>query len=202
MHMRWREGWGMQSHCSSHVLPWRLHETRPHWLATDTAATDHLQQWHVEGITFRKDEYVKVMRISFSHCYCPYPSNIKSDRDHAQAQQLMSAVCAVLPSSGLTCFWDTAGQSSVLMPMTVGDTQNCIADVQSLVVYSATNPSLPLSVAQICAIDVDGEDFRQIICKQEEVQLITAKLNRLPGIRVPVCCGQVYTTDISPALPF
>ena len=61
--------------------------------------------------------------------------------------------------------------------MTDGDTQNCIADVQSLVVYSATNPSLPPSVAQICAIDVDGEDFRQIICKQEEAQLITAKLS-------------------------
>ena len=43
--------------------------------------------------------------------------------------------------------------------MSVGDTQNCIADVQSLVVYSATNPSLPPSVAQISAIDVDSEYF-------------------------------------------
>ena len=73
------------------------------------------------------------------------------------------------------CFWDTAGQSSVVMPMTVGDTQNCIVDMQSLVVHSVTNPSLPPSVAQMSAIDVDGEDFREIICKQEEAQVITAK---------------------------
>ena len=137
-------------------------------LPTDTAATDHLQQWHVppkhdvsaqpvEGIKFGKDEYGKVVRTSFSHHYCPYSSNDKSNHDHAQ--QLISAVCAVMPSSGLTHFWDTAGESSVVMPMTVGDTQNCIADVQSLVVYSVTNPSLPASVAQISVIDVNSEDF-------------------------------------------
>ena len=84
-------------------------------LSMETAATDHLQQWHVppkrdvsaqpvEGITFRKDEYGKVMRASFSHRYCPYPSDDKSNHDHAQAQQLISTVCAVLPSSGLTHF--------------------------------------------------------------------------------------------------
>ena len=39
---------------------------------------------------------------------------------------------------------------------------NCIAAVQSLVVYSATNPSLPPSVAQISAFDVDSEDFQEI----------------------------------------
>ena len=61
--------------------------------------------------------------------------------------------------------------------MTVGDTQNCIADVQSLVVDRATNPSLPPSVAQTSAIEVEGEDFREIICKQEEAQVITAKLS-------------------------
>ena len=61
--------------------------------------------------------------------------------------------------------------------MSLGDTQNCIADVQSLVFYSATNPSLPPSVAQMSAIDVDSEDFREIICKQEEAQVITAKLS-------------------------
>ena len=61
--------------------------------------------------------------------------------------------------------------------MTVGDTQNCIADVQSLVVYSATNSSLPPSVAQISAIYVDSESFQQIICKLEEAQVITAKLS-------------------------
>ena len=157
-------------------------------LPTDTAATDHLQQWHVppkrdvsaqpvEGITFRKAEYGKVLRTSFGHRYCPYPSDNKSNHDRAQAQQLISTVCAVLPSSGLTHFWDTAGQSSVVVPMSLSDTQNCIADVQSLVFYSATNPSLPPSVAQMSAIDVDSEDFREIICKQEEAQVITAKLS-------------------------
>ena len=157
-------------------------------LPTDTAATDHLQQWHVppkhdvsaqpmEGITFRKAEYGKVVRTSFGHRYCPYPSKGKSNHDHAQTQQLISTVCAVLPSSGLSHVWNTAGQSSVVMPMSVGDIQNCIADVQSLVFYSATNPSLPPSVAQISAIDVDSEDFREIICKQEEAQVITAKLS-------------------------
>ena len=55
--------------------------------------------------------------------------------------------------------------------MSFGDAHNCIADVQFLVFYSATNPS----VAQISAIDVDSEHFREIICKQEEV--ITAKLS-------------------------
>ena len=131
----------------------------------------------VEGITFRKAEYGKVLHTSFGHRYCPYPSDNKSNHDHAQAQQLISTVCAVLPSSGLTHFWDTAGQSSVVVPMSLGDTQNCIADVQSLVFYSATNPSLPPSVAQMSAIDVDSEDFREIICKQEEAQVITAKLS-------------------------
>ena len=151
-------------------------------LPTDTTAIDHLQEWHVppkcdvsaqlvEGIVFRKDEYVKVMRTSFGHHYCLHPSDAESNHYHAQAQQLISAVCAVLPSSGLTRFWNTAGQSSVVMPMTVGDTQNCIAVVQSLVVYSATNPSLPPAVAQMSTIDVDDEDF----CKQEEAQVITAK---------------------------
>ena len=53
-------------------------------LPTDTGATDHLQQWHVppkrdvsaqsvEGITFRKAEYGKVVHWSFSR-YCLYPS--------------------------------------------------------------------------------------------------------------------------------
>ena len=118
----------------------------------------------VEGITFRKAEYGKVVRTSFGHRYCLYPSDDKSNHDHARAQQLISTICAVLPSSGLTHFWDTAGKSSVVMPMTVGDTQNSIADVQALVVYSATNPSLPPSVAQISAIHVDSEHFQEIIC--------------------------------------
>ena len=43
--------------------------------------------------------------------------------------------------------------------------------------YSATNPSLPPSVAQISAIDVDSEDLLQIICKQEEAQVNIAKLS-------------------------
>jgi len=54
-------------------------------LPTNTAATDRLQQWHVppkrdvsaqpvEGITFRKAEYGKVVCTSFIHHYCPYPS--------------------------------------------------------------------------------------------------------------------------------
>ena len=51
------------------------------------------------------------------------PLDDKSNHDHAQAQQLISTVCAVLPSSGLTHFWDTAGQSSVVMPMTASDTK-------------------------------------------------------------------------------
>ena len=52
-------------------------------LPTDTTATDHLQQWHVgkcdvsaqpvEGTTFRKAEYGKVVRISFGHRYCHTP---------------------------------------------------------------------------------------------------------------------------------
>ena len=111
-------------------------------LSTETAATNHLQQWHgppkrdvsaqpVEGIMFRKDKYGKVMRASFSHRYYPYPSDDKSNHDHAQAQQLISTVCAVLPSSGLTRFWDTAGQSSVVMPMTVSDSQFASARVAS-----------------------------------------------------------------------
>ena len=73
----------------------------------------------------------------------------------------MSAVCAVLPSSGLTHFWDTAGQSSVVMPMTASDTQNGIADVQFLIVYSATNPSLSPSVAQISALMLIVKDFER-----------------------------------------
>ena len=78
----------------------------------------------------------------------PVSFDAKSNYDHAQAQQLVSTICAVCQ-----------GQSSDVMPMSVGDTQNCIADVQSLVVYSATNPSLPPSVAQISAIDVDSDYF-------------------------------------------
>ena len=39
------------------------------------------------------------------------------------------------------------------------------------------NPSLPLYVAQLSAIDVDSEDFREIIGKQKETQAITAKLS-------------------------
>ena len=67
-------------------------------LPTDTAATDHLQQWHVppkhdvsvqpvEGITFRKAEYGKVVCTSLGHRYCPYPSDNKSNHDHAAANQ-------------------------------------------------------------------------------------------------------------------
>ena len=89
-------------------------------LPTNTAATNHLQQWHVPpkhdvfaqpmvGIVFRKTEYGKVVCTSFGHHYCLCPSNAKSNHDHAQAQTAISAVCAVLPSSGLTYFWDTAG---------------------------------------------------------------------------------------------
>ena len=77
--------------------------------------TMHLQQWHVhtkcdvsaqpvECITFRKVEYGKVVRISFGHHYCPYPSNAKFYHDHVQAQQLIITVCAVLPSSEQTHF--------------------------------------------------------------------------------------------------
>ena len=47
----------------------------------------------VEGIMFRKDEYVKVMCTSFGHHYCLYPSNAESNHDHAQAQQLISMCC-------------------------------------------------------------------------------------------------------------
>ena len=53
----------------------------------------------------------------------------------------------------------TVGQSSDVMPMSVGNTQDCIADVQSLVVYSAMDSSLPPSFAQISAVDVDSEYF-------------------------------------------
>ena len=69
-------------------------------LPTDTAATVHLQQWHaplsvifsaqpVEGITFRKVKYGRVVCTSFGHRYCPYSSDAKSNHDHAQAQQLI-----------------------------------------------------------------------------------------------------------------
>ena len=75
-------------------------------LPTDTAATDNLQQWHVplkrdvsaqsvEGITFRKAEHGKVVRTSFGHHYCPYPSDDKSNHSHAQTHQLINTVCAV-----------------------------------------------------------------------------------------------------------
>ena len=68
---------------------------------TDTAATDHLQHWHVpprhdvsarpvEGITNRKAEYGKVVHWFFGHRYGLYPFNAKSNYDHAQAQQLVS----------------------------------------------------------------------------------------------------------------
>ena len=43
----------------------------------------------VEGITFRKVEYGRVVCASFGHHYCPYPSDAKSNHDHAQAQQLI-----------------------------------------------------------------------------------------------------------------
>ena len=59
------------------------------------------------SLKFRKDEYGKVVCTSFGHRYCPYPSNDKSNHDHARVQQLISTVCAALPSSGLTHFWDT-----------------------------------------------------------------------------------------------
>ena len=52
-------------------------------LPTDTTATDHLQQRHVgkcdvsaqtvEGMTFRKAEYGKVVRTSFGRRYCHTP---------------------------------------------------------------------------------------------------------------------------------
>ena len=58
---------------------------------------------------FRKDEYVKVMRTSFGHHYCLYPSDAESNHDHAQVQQLISAVCAVLSSSGLLAFGTLQG---------------------------------------------------------------------------------------------
>ena len=54
----------------------------------------------VEGITFRKAEHGKVVCTSFCHHYCQYPSNAKSNHDHAQAQQLICTVClsVALPS--------------------------------------------------------------------------------------------------------
>ena len=83
-------------------------------LPTDTAATDHLQQWHVppkcdvsaqpvEGIKIWKAEYGKVVHWSFGHRYCLYPIDDKSNYDQAQAQQLVSTLCAVLSRSVFRC---------------------------------------------------------------------------------------------------
>ena len=82
-------------------------------LPTDTAATDHLQHWHVsprdvsarpvEGIKIRKAEYGKVVQWSFGHHYCLYPFGAKSNYDHVQAQQLVSTICAALSRSVFRC---------------------------------------------------------------------------------------------------
>ena len=100
-----------------------------------------------------------------------------------------------LPSGGLIHFWDTARQSIISCANDSWRHTELHCRCASLVVYSATNPSLPPSVAQISAIDVDSKDFREIICKQEEAQVITAKLSHFDYQGSECLCAVVKSTQ-------